>query len=269
MQKIGIHSVPRSGSSWLAQIFNSAPHVVVKFQPLFSYAFKNYLNENSTCEDISNFFAQISLSDDAFINQSQQRDIGIYPTFKKDKNLTHIIYKEVRYHHIIKNLLMKDKEIILFGLIRNPFAVINSWLNTPREFRKDLGWSEEQEWLFATAKNENKIEEFFGFNKWMEVALMFEELAAIYPERFYITQYSNLLADTHTEIKKMFNFARIPMEQTTVDFIQASRNKNDNNKYSVYKQRAMDENWKNELSPTIILGIEKILATKTQLLKYL
>ena len=45
MKRIAIHSVPRSGSSWLGQILNSSLKVCFRFQPLFSYAFKDYLNE--------------------------------------------------------------------------------------------------------------------------------------------------------------------------------------------------------------------------------
>jgi len=56
MKKIALHSVPRSGSSWIGQILNSSPKVNYKFQPLFSYAFKGYLDENSSRERIDEFF---------------------------------------------------------------------------------------------------------------------------------------------------------------------------------------------------------------------
>lgn len=45
--------------------------------------------------------------------------------FEKNE-ITHIVYKEVRYHHIIKNLLLKDSSIKIIGIIRNPLATINS-----------------------------------------------------------------------------------------------------------------------------------------------
>ena len=59
MQYVAIHSVPRSGSTWLGQIFNSHPKVNFRYQPLFSYAFKDYLNEASSSEDIEAFFKNI------------------------------------------------------------------------------------------------------------------------------------------------------------------------------------------------------------------
>ncbi|MDH5934310.1 hypothetical protein, partial [Vibrio splendidus] len=60
MHKVAIHSVPRSGSSWLGEIINSSPQVNYSFQPLFSYEFKSYLNENSSLENINNFFYNLS-----------------------------------------------------------------------------------------------------------------------------------------------------------------------------------------------------------------
>ena len=156
MKRIAIHSAPRSGSSWLGQILNSSTKVCFRFQPLFSYAFKDYLNDKSSREDIVRFFENIAKSSDDFLLQKDKIDNEEYPLFEKDSNLTHIIYKEVRYHNILENLLTKDKDLKVIGLVRNPFAVISSFLNSPREFRKDLGWIEVEEWKLAEKKNNNK-----------------------------------------------------------------------------------------------------------------
>ena len=67
MQKIAIHSVPRSGSTWLGEILNSSTNVKYCFQPLFSYKFKDYLDERSPKEEIDNFFSMLSDTDDEFI----------------------------------------------------------------------------------------------------------------------------------------------------------------------------------------------------------
>ena len=45
LKKIAIFSVPRSGSSWLGQIFNSHEDVSFRMQPLFSYSHKSALNK--------------------------------------------------------------------------------------------------------------------------------------------------------------------------------------------------------------------------------
>lgn len=52
IKPIAIFGVPRSGTSWLGQLFNSSERVAYRYQPLFSYAFKGRLNENSTLDEI-------------------------------------------------------------------------------------------------------------------------------------------------------------------------------------------------------------------------
>ncbi len=206
MKKIAIHSVPRSGSSWIGQIFNSSPNINFKFQPLFSYAFKDYLDTSSSVQDINAFFEQIAKSSDPFLLQQESIDKGVYPFFQKSEKLTHIVYKEVRYHHILENMLKVDLDVIVIGIVRNPYAVINSFLQAPKEFRKDLGWDELSEWQYANNKNLDKPEEFNGYEKWKEVALLFQKLKEQYPDRFYFVKYDELLTNTKKEVENIFNF---------------------------------------------------------------
>ena len=42
MRHLALFGCPRSGTSWLGQIFNSAPDVAYRYQPLFSYEFKDW-----------------------------------------------------------------------------------------------------------------------------------------------------------------------------------------------------------------------------------
>src|SRR5258705_10876641 len=91
---IGIHGVPRSGTSWLGQIFNSHPQVAFRFQPLFSYAFKSYLNLNSSKVEMDDFFERIFLSDDYFINMKDSEIHKNYPVFQKNPQPQVLMYKE-------------------------------------------------------------------------------------------------------------------------------------------------------------------------------
>lgn len=259
MKKIAIHSVPRSGSSWVGQIVNSSPDVNFKFQPLFSYAFKDYLNSSSSLIDINTFFESIAKSNDSFLLQQDKIDKGIYPSFQKNEQLTHIAYKEVRYHHILENMLEVDSDIIVIGIVRNPYAVINSFLNAPREFRKDLGWDELSEWQYANKKNLNRPEEFFGYEKWKEVVLLFQKLKEQYSGRFYLLKYDLLLNDTLKEVENIFNFCGIKMTSQTRSFLKNSSQKNQEDTYSVYKQKTTDDSWKKSLNPIIIDEISKDL----------
>ena len=140
MQRVAVHSVPRSGSTWLGSIFDSHPNVIYKYQPLFSYRFKEMLNTQSSKEDIQHFFLTISKTFDPFTDQIEAKQKGIVPSFKKHE-IKAVVYKEVRYHYILKNLLKSDRNIKVIGLIRNPFAVISSWLKAPKEFKESEGFN--------------------------------------------------------------------------------------------------------------------------------
>lgn len=259
MKKIAIHSVPRSGSSWIGQIFNSSPDVNFKFQPLFSYAFKDFLNPLSSLKDINTFFEKIAKSNDPFLLQQDKIDKGIYPVFQKNNQPTHIAYKEVRYHHILENMLKVDPDLVVVGIVRSPYAVINSFLNAPREFRKDLGWDELNEWQYANKKNLNRPEEFFGYEKWKEVALLFQKLKEQYPDRFYLVKYDDLLTDTLQEVEKIFDFCGIDVTDQTISFLKKSSQGNQEDTYSVYKKKITDDSWKKSLNPIIVDVISKDL----------
>ena len=259
MKRIAIHSVPRSGSSWVGQIFNSSADVNFKFQPLFSYAFKDYLVSTSSLKDINTFFELIANSNDPFLLQQDKVDKGSYPVFGKKEQPISIAYKEVRYHHILKNMLKVDPDIIVIGIVRSPYAVINSFLNAPREFRKDLGWDELSEWQYADKKNLDRPEEFFGYEKWKEVALLFQELKKQYPDRFYLVRYDQLLTNSLQEVENIFDFCGIEVTDQTISFLKKSSQENQEDTYSVYKKKTTDDSWKKSLNPIIMDKISKDL----------
>lgn len=266
-KRIAIHGVPRSGTTWLGEIINSSPNVRYKYQPLFSYELKDFLSDNSELTEINEFFEKLDKISSPFLDQEEAKNKGIIPVFKKN-GITHIVYKEVRYHHIIKNLLQKDFEIKIIGIIRNPLATMNSWIKSPREFRKDLGWSESEEWRYANKKNSNKPEEFYGFEKWKEVANLFLELENQFPDRFLLLNYNNLLKDTYNQVNRLFSFCELNIEKQTIDFLNSSKSIDKNTTYSVYKIKQRDDDWKNTLSNKIIDEIQQELKN-TQLEKYL
>lgn len=270
MIKVAIHSVPRSGSSFLGEIFNSSPYVNYKYQPLFSYAFKNYINKNSTKEEIEKFFLEISKSNDPYLLRIDYVKKGLYPDFKKDPTkFSHIVYKEVRYHYILENMLNVHPEVFLIAIIRNPLAVINSFFKAPKEFRSDLGWNRLEEWKYAPKKNQGKKENFFGYVKWKEAAYIFHNLKSKYPNRVFIVKYSDLIKKTMEIVRNIFDFVRLPLTQETKDFITIARTNNNVDPYSVFKIKTKDDDWKRELESEIVKEIFKDLKDDNLLIKYL
>ena len=255
MKRIALHSVPRSGSSWIGSVLNAHEQIMYRFQPLFSDSFDGMIHENSSKSDIIHFFDLMKQSNDPFINQLSfnhpQKEL------KKDREI--LVYKEVRYHNLIENMLDQDEDLIVIGLIRNPLAVIHSWLNAPKEFRKDLGWGELEEWEFAEKKNKGRIEEYNGYAKWKEVAQLFEQLKLNYNSRFYLLNYNKLILDTRAELKKLFDFLGIEITNEVSQFLNESKAKNEDDKYSVYSTKKEDNDWISGLNPIIVKKISEDL----------
>ena len=258
IQKFAIHGVPRTGSTWIGELFNSSPHVCYRFQPLFSYALKGYLNESSTSTQVDAFYDELLANEDVFLSQCDTRLSGKLPTFEKNK-ITHVGYKEVRYHNILPNLIRRSKDVKFFLIQRNPFSVVNSWLNAPREFRADLGWNPLHEWRYALKKNLNRPEEFNGYEKWKEAALLFHYLSKQYPEQVMILRYDELLTNTEAVVRRAFEFIGLDYTNQSDDFIKGNR-RADDDAYSIHRRGQTDGAWKLELDKKIISAISDDLA---------
>lgn len=259
LKRIAIHGAPRSGTTWLGEILNSNEHVIYKYQPLFSYAFKSFLDEQASAEKIDRFFNAIALTADEFLDQKAQRENGELPVFSKAE-ATHIVYKEVRYHHILSNMLQQDPGLKLVAVIRNPLAVMASWLAAPREFRRDLGWSVEQEWRYAPSKNAGLPEEFYGYEKWKESAQIFLSLARQCPQRVLVVGYGELLANTRSAAEKICTFTGLALTRQMENFLQSSRENTSPDTYSVYRRKALDDGWKSTLDDSIVAAIRADLS---------
>ncbi len=259
-QTIALHGVPRSGTTWLAEIFNSVPEVCYRHQPLFSYAFKGFLSEHSTREEIDCFFRVLRKTQDSYVLQVEERAQGIVPDFPKGAP-THLVYKEVRYHHILPNLLARDDRLKAVLVVRDPRGAVASFLDAPREFRRDLGWQVEEEWRFAPKKNLDRPEDFFGFEKWKEAAGIFLALAAQYPERVRIVGYSDLLRRPEEVVRELFAFCALEFGAQTRAFLSGRISGNPQGAYSVFRSaRASDDKWRQSLPDFIAAEIRADLA---------
>lgn len=267
MERIAIHSAPRSGSTWLGNIFNSHPNVCFKYQPLFSYALKDSLSTNASKKEINEFFKVLATTKSSFLDQQLAIANGLVPSFEKFESATHLIYKEVRYHNIVQNILAKTTDVKFIFLIRNPLAVLYSWWKAPKEFREDQGWVFMDEWQYAKSKNLDKPEEFNGYERWKESTILFQELFEQYPERVRLVEYHDLIHNTVETVWSLFEFANLSKAAQTIDFIRSSRSKTSKDAYAVFKAKSSDSNWK-QLPKPVIEYIKKDL-DKSALSKFL
>lgn len=253
MELVTIQGVPRSGTSWLGQIFKSSPAVALRFQPLFSYAFKNRLSPNSTREECLRFFGDILRTKDPFVLQMDPNIHVDYPTFTESEAPTHLVMKEVRYNHILPNLMTVLPEIKVVGLVRHPCAVIDSWIHAPREFKPE--WSVQEQWRSGALKNQGRSEECFGFDKWKEVALLFTELEKRHPDRMKVVRYADLNADPMATVQDLFRFCDLEFGPSTDAFIHSSRSTDGNDDNSVYRRARADIAWQKRLPANISKAI--------------
>lgn len=233
MQKIAIHSVPRSGSTWLGEIINSSPDVKYCFQPLFSYRFKDFLNAESSRQDIDYFFSLMRSCNDEFVCQNEQREIGTLPNFEKSPTATHIVYKEVRYHHILENLLQVDSGIKLILLVRNPIEVMDSWINAPKEFNPN--WDINEELIEGRLKNSGREENFYGLEAWVKTTKKFEELSQRFRNRIFLINYQSLQQNPLPSTEALYKFCGLRFTDATKYFVNDSTKRLVSDPYSVYR----------------------------------
>jgi len=250
---ISIQSVPRSGSSWLGQIFKSSPQVAFRFQPLFSYAFKGRLTTRSDRNEIVRFFEEIRTTADDFILQRDRKIHVDYPVIQERSDASHVVMKEVRYNNIIHNMVEQVPELKIIGLVRQPCAVLDSWINAPREFKPE--WIVDEEWRSGAKKNQAQPEEAFGFHKWKEVAQLFVDLERSHPTQVAIVRYADLNSDPIAAVKALFTFCELDFNAETEAFILQSRSKQGTDANSIYRIARPDTAWQGRLPQNIVDAI--------------
>jgi len=110
---INIHGVPRSGTTWLAEIFNSAPCVRYKHQPLYKAPFKGTIGASTSAGDLRQYFERLYHFAAPHVDRTEDRLVGIAPQFPiKDSEPTVLVSKHVRHHFLVPHLLEQLEEQI-------------------------------------------------------------------------------------------------------------------------------------------------------------
>jgi hypothetical protein len=253
---LSIHGAPRSGTSWLGQLFNSSPQVRFKFQPFYSYAFRDQLNVDDDAQKTRDFFDALYDSNEEYLDRQVQIKDGIYPEFKiKQDSPEFLSLKSVKYHYYIPKFLRELDDFNLIAIIRNPKAVMNSFLNAPKEFDQSLNRLDE--WRFAQTRNDFRPEYYYGFHRWVESNTLFLDMKRKYPNRVYIINYQSLANNPKDQLEKCFDFCSINMSDQTYDFIEKSTSAFQEDVYSVYRGNRDLNAWQNTLEPEIQQAIDR------------
>jgi len=254
---VTVAGVARSGTTWLGEIFNSSPEVAYRFQPLFSYAFKDHVEINSSPADYESFMEELYDSDDSFLLQTDMRNSEVLPIFAKNNSPRFLVMKKARYHYLHIRFLSYLKNLKLVAIVRNPCAVLSSWMANPKEFPK--GSDPWLEWRMGTCKNQYKPENFFGFYKWRESTNIFLDLQTKFPDRVSVIRYEDLVENPHGITESLFHFIGIPFDRQTRNFLDESNKRHNDSPYAVYKGKNMKNKWKSTLDPLIVKDIEQEL----------
>ena len=247
--------MPRSGTSWLSQIFDSCPQVRFRLSPLFCYEFKNYVNEKSPKKDWDYVFRGAYASENEFMNQTERRRAGQYPNFmKKNDNPQVLVIKDTRFHNLTERALELYPDLKVVAIVRHPCGTIHSWLKAPREFPQHE--APLQQWRNGACRKTG-FGEFWGFEDWKWVTRLHMRLEKDMPDRLIIQRYEDLVTNPIVETKKLFAFARLDCTDQTEKFLQQSQRSHVLNEYAVFKDPAVKDRWRTELEPEIreaILG---------------
>lgn len=240
--------MPRSGTSWLGQIFDSSPDVAFRMEPLFAYRFKNIINDKSSKEEIIKFFTAVYLTDDDFIHQKESRAKGIYDSFKKNPKQEFLVVKTTRHHNLLERYLRMVEAIEIISIVRHPCAVISSWINTEREFTAKA-CTVENDWRSGECRKDGDGE-FWGFNDWLSVTHQHVEFSQKY-SNFNIVKYADLIHDSESVINNLFKGLSIPYTMQTSDFLKNCNSRHNNDPYSVFKSTDVENKWKDKLDKSI------------------
>lgn len=253
-----IAGVARSGTSWLGQVFNSAPSVRFRFQPLFAYEFKGRVNEDSTADAFESLVNDMFVQETPFLIQKDKLDSGLYPSFEKNNERPDLVFKENRYQNVIEPFMRKCPKVKLVGLVRNPNAVLSSWMQNEKEFPP--GSEPLNEWRYGACKNSGP-EDFFGYYKWKEVANLYLDLREKWPDRVIVVSYEEIVENPIQITKELFAFCGIPYSTQTEEFLESSSRPaySSASYYSVFKSKSVVTKWKSLLDPYIVNEIREDL----------
>ncbi len=229
---VGLHGAPRSGTSWIGQIFNSAPEVAYRYQPFFAHAFRPRVDAAETPADLERILDEVAGTEDDFVLQRGAARVARAELAFAKTAPRWMVYKEVRYHHLLPQL-MRIERFKGVGIVRDPVAVLDSWARAPREF--DPAWDLQAEWRSAPRKNAGRVEEFYGYEGWKRAALTFRALAAEHPDRFRLLRYERLTADPMGETKALFDFLGLELSPPVRDFLTRSTSRHDGDPYGVFR----------------------------------
>jgi hypothetical protein len=246
---VSITGMPRSGTSWIGMIFDSCPLVRYRLSPLFSYEYKNRVDESSSRQDWECVLRGAYGSGSVFMNQTERRQSGEYPLFPdKAEPAPVLVLKFNRFQNLVEPFLELFPEMRMLVVVRHPCGAIHSWLTAPKEFPPSADPMEH--WRSGAIKKTG-YGDFFGFEDWKRATRLHVRLARERPKQVRLARYEDIVRAPADRVHEMFRFFGLPFTAQTEAFLDRSRREHVPGPYSVFKPPAVIDRWRHELQPSI------------------
>ncbi|GMG85605.1 hypothetical protein LNKW23_48280 [Paralimibaculum aggregatum] len=249
--------MPRSGTTWISQIFEYAPEVLVRLSPNYSYALKNAIDAGSGRADWIAQLAAAVDTDDPFMTQNWRREKGELDWIAKDDRVRLLAIKDTRFLELyLRGLELLPEARILF-VVRHPCGHLNSWRKSSEfpegdDFRAD--------WRGGGARVREGPGEYWGFEAWKRTARLFLDAEAQMPERVRVFRYEDLVASPIETTRSLFAALGIGLGAEVRDFLARSHARHDPNVFSVFRSPSVVESWRDEFPGDIAETILSELA---------
>ena len=258
--------MPRSGTTWLSQIFESSPDFVVRLSPNYSYTLKNQLDLGASRNDWSAQLSAALVTSDPFMTQNWRRETGELETFPSRPLWTvgRLAIKDTRFHSLYQRAMELFDEAQLIYLVRHPAGAINSWWRS-KEFPDEAGIA--SEWRSGACRKKEGPGEYWGFDDWCSLTDRYLHLARQAPSRYRVCQYEILVRNPERVATELFAFAGYDLCPTTREFLLDSQSRHDDRTYSVFKDPSVVDRWRSEL-PEAIQETIRIELAETPLARF-
>lgn len=245
--------MPRSGTTWLSQIFKSSEQVKCLLSPNYAYAYKNALYDDNSAENWERVLSACLENPDDFTSQNMLRKKGDIPDIGKKNTITTLAIKDTRFHDLYINTLQTLPNSKIIYITRDPRGALNSWWQS-KEFPDDENIQD----VFrnGTKRKTEGPGEYWGFEDWQNLTSQYLDLAEKHPDRIYIVQYESLVENCEQETEKLYSFAKIEMTKNVYQFIKQSQSLTVPGDYSVYKPPATASKWKEKFPNNLAQTIE-------------
>ena len=258
--------MPRSGTTWLSQIFESSLDFIVRLSPNYSWPLKNQINLASSRKDwIANLSSALS-TDDPFMTQNYRRDSGELSTFppRSLQTVKRLAIKDTRFHDLYQRAMELFDEAQIIYIVRHPGGMLNSWWRS-KEFPSEADFA--TEWRGGICRKIEGPGEYWGFDDWRSLTKRYLALEKQAPERYRVCRYEALVRDREQIAEELFAFAGYELHPATSAFLRDSQSRHDDRTYAVFKNPSVADRWRSELPEVIQEAIRSELA-KTALARF-